>query len=101
LWLSALNVEYRDIRYTSPFLTQLWLFISPVGYKSSEVPARWQSLYALNPMTGVIDGFRWALLREPPPSFLSMAISATVVVLLLIGGLFYFRRMEKTFADLI
>jgi lipopolysaccharide transport system permease protein len=101
LWLSALNVEYRDIRYTIPFLTQLWLFLSPVGYRSSEVPAKWQTVYALNPMVSVIDGFRWALLREPPPSFAMLAISTAVIVLLLVGGLFYFRRMEKTFADLI
>jgi len=101
LWLSALNVEYRDIRYTIPFLTQLWLLASPVGYSSSEVPAKWQTLYGLNPMTGVIEGFRWALLGTNPPPAGMMLVSGGITVAMLIGGLFYFRRMEKTFADLI
>ena len=101
LWLSALNVEYRDIRYIIPFLTQLWVFASPVGYKSSEVPEQWRTLYGLNPMAGVIEGFRWAMLGEVAPSFAMMGVSTAMIVVLLIGGLFYFRRMEKTFADLI
>ena len=101
LWLSALNVEYRDIRYTIPFLTQLWLLASPVGYSSSEVPAKWQTLYGLNPMTGVIEGFRWALLGTNPPPAGMMLVSGGITVAMLIGGLFYFRRIEKTFADLI
>jgi len=101
LWLSALNVEYRDIRYTIPFLTQLWLLASPVGYSSGEVPAKWQTLYGLNPMTGVIEGFRWALLGTNPPPAGMMLVSGGITVAMLIGGLFYFRRMEKTFADLI
>jgi len=101
LWLSALNVEYRDVKYTIPFLTQLWLLASPVGYSSSEVPANWQAVYGLNPMTSVIEGFRWALLGTNPPSAAMMILSTVVVFVLLITGLFYFRRMEKTFADLI
>jgi len=101
LWLSALNVEFRDVRYVIPFLTQFWMLASPVGYSSNEVPARWQTLYGLNPMSGVIEGFRWALLGTPPPSLPMMLTSAVKIGVLLIGGLFYFRRMEKSFADLI
>ena len=101
LWLSALNVEYRDVRYTIPFLTQLWLLVSPVGYSTSEVPAKWQTLYGLNPMTGVIEGFRWVLLGTNPPPAGMMLVSGTIIVAMLISGLFYFRRTEKTFADLI
>jgi lipopolysaccharide transport system permease protein len=101
LWLSALNVQYRDVRYTIPFLIQFWLFVTPVAYSSTLVPERWRTLYALNPMTGVVEGFRWALLgrREPPGPML--AASVVSVVLLLVGGLFYFRRMEKRFADVV
>ena len=98
LWLSALNIQYRDVGYTIPFLTQFWLFATPIVYPSSLVPERWRALYGLNPMVGVVDGFRWALLGKAPPGPL-LAISVVVVVLLLIGGLYYFRRMEKTFAD--
>jgi lipopolysaccharide transport system permease protein len=94
LWLSALNVEYRDVRYVIPFLTQLWLLASPVGYRSSEVPAQWRTLYGLNPMAGIIEGFRWAVLGETAPSFAMMGVSTVVIILLLLGGLFYFRRME-------
>ena len=101
LCLSALNVEYRDVRYTFPFLTQLWLLASPVGYSSKEIPPAWQTLYGLNPMTGVIEGFRWTLLGMNPPSMRMMMLSAMIVVALLIGGLYYFRRVEKTFADVI
>ena len=100
LWLSALNVQYRDVRYTLPFLTQFWLFATPVAYSSSLVPERWRALYGLNPMAGVVEGFRWALLGKEPPGPL-LAVSVAVVVLLLIGGLYYFRRMEKTFADVV
>lgn len=98
LWLSALNLQYRDVRYTVPFLTQLWLFVTPVAYQSSLVPAKWRMLYALNPMAGVVDGFRWALLDQSPPGPM-LAVSVTATVLLFVGGLFFFRRMEKTFAD--
>ena len=100
LWLSALNVQYRDVRYTIPFLTQFWLFATPVAYSSTLVPERWRALYGLNPMAGVVEGFRWALLGKEPPGPL-MAVSVIVVILLLIGGLYYFRRMEKTFADVV
>jgi len=101
LWLSALNVQYRDVRYTIPFLTQFWLFATPIAYPSSLVPEGWRVLYGLNPMAGVVEGFRWALLgtRNAPGPML--AVSIAVVVALLIGGLYYFRRMEKTFADVV
>jgi lipopolysaccharide transport system permease protein len=100
LWLSALNVKYRDVRYTIPFLAQFWLFVTPVAYSSSLVPHKWQGLYGINPMAGVVNGFRWALLGKTPPGpILFVSIIATAV--LLIGGLFYFRRMEKSFADII
>jgi lipopolysaccharide transport system permease protein len=100
LWLSALNVKYRDVRYTLPFLTQIWLFVSPVAYPSSMVPERWQALYGLNPLAGVIEGFRWALLGTAPPVS-TIYVSAALTVLLLVGGLYYFRQTEKQFADLI
>jgi lipopolysaccharide transport system permease protein len=99
LWLSALNVQYRDVRYTLPFLTQFWLFATPIAYPSSLVPERWRALYGLNPMAGVVEGFRWALLGTPHPPVGLMAISAVVVVALFLGGVAYFRRMERTFAD--
>jgi lipopolysaccharide transport system permease protein len=99
LWLSALNVQYRDVRYTLPFLTQFWLFATPIAYPSSMIPERWRALYGLNPMAGVVEGFRWALLGLPRPSFALMSVSAVVVLLLLAGGLSYFRAMERTFAD--
>ena len=101
LWLSALNVLYRDVRYAIPFLAQLWLFATPVAYSSSLVPDQWRALYGLNPMVGVVEGFRWALLdaSKPPGAMLAVSVAATLAML--IGGLFYFRRMEKTFADVI
>jgi lipopolysaccharide transport system permease protein len=101
LWLAALNVQYRDFRYTIPFLTQFWMFASPVAYPSSLVPPAWRSLYGLNPMAGVIEGFRWALVNKADPSWGLLAVSAAAVVVLLTGGLFYFRRMERTFADVM
>jgi len=100
-WLSSLNVRYRDVRYTIPFLTQIWLFSTPIAYSSSIVPERWRSLYGLNPMAGVVEGFRWGLLGKKPPSLHMVMVSAGVVVLLLIGGLIYFRRTERTFADIV
>ena len=100
-WLSALNVKYRDVRHTIPFLTRLWLFSTPIAYSSSIVPERWRPLYGLNPMTGVVEGFRWGLLGQKPPSPQMMLISAGGIVLLLIGGLLYFRRTERTFADIV
>jgi lipopolysaccharide transport system permease protein len=101
LWLSALNVKYRDIRYTLPFLTQIWLFATPVAYSASIVPETWRPLYALNPMVGVVQGFRWALLDSRGSAGLSVALSVGVVALLVTSGLFYFRRMERTFADIV
>ncbi|MFL5340334.1 MAG: ABC transporter permease [Gemmataceae bacterium] len=100
LWLSALNVKYRDFRYTLPFLTQFWLFATPVAYPSSIVPEPYRALYGLNPMAGVVEGFRWLLLGTSPPGPL-MAVSVVVVIVLLAGGLFYFRRLERTFADIV
>jgi len=101
LWLSALNVQYRDVRYTIPFITQLWLFLSPVAYPSSLIPEPWRVVYGLNPMVGVIEGFRWALLGKTVDLGPTLVVSVAMVVLLLIGGLYYFRRMERTFADII
>lgn len=99
LWLSTLNIQYRDFRYTIPFLTQFWMFATPVAYPSSLVPEQWRALYGLNPMAGVVEGFRWALLGTAAPAWGLMAVSALTVAVLLVSGLFYFRRMEKVFAD--
>ena len=101
LWLAALNVEYRDVRYTVPFLTQFWLFATPIAYPSSLLPEPWRTFYGLNPMAGVVEGFRWVLLDTPSAPGPMIFASALVSLALLIGGVFYFRRMEKTFADLI
>jgi len=101
LWLSALNVQYRDVRYTVGFLAQIWLFLSPVAYPSSLVPARWRLVYGLNPMAGVVEGFRWALIGKSPAPGALLGVSVVVVLLLLAGGLFCFRRMENSFADVI
>ncbi len=101
LWLSALNVQYRDVRYTIPFLTQFWLFATPIAYPSSLVPEQWRVLYGLNPMAGVVEGFRWALLGTERGSGAVILASAAAVALLLVGGLIYFRRMERTFADVV
>jgi lipopolysaccharide transport system permease protein len=101
LWLSALNVKYRDIRYTLPFLAQLWLFASPVAYSSSIVPEKWQAVYGINPMVGVVEGFRWALLGKSVSLGPMLVVSVVTTVALLAGGLFYFRRMEKSFADIV
>lgn len=101
LWLSALNVAYRDVRYTIPFLTNFWLFVTPVVYPSSLVPVRWRALYGLNPMAGVVEGFRWSLLGKAEGPGPLLAVSVAIVVLLLMGGLYYFRRMERTFADVV
>ena len=99
LWMSALNALYRDIRYVVPFLIQFWMFASPVAYPSSLVPQRWRWLYGLNPMAGVIDGFRWALTGHgQPPGPLLLASTAAVVVVFM-GGLFFFQRMEGAIAD--
>lgn len=100
LWLSALNVQYRDFQYTVPFVIQIWLFASPVVYPSTLLPEPYRIIYGLNPLAGVIEGFRWALLGTSPPSSL-IAVSVVVVIAILISGAFYFRRMEKTFADVV
>lgn len=101
LWLSALNVRYRDVGHTIPFLIQIWMFASPVVYPVSLVPERWRLLYSLNPMAGVIEGFRWALLGKASPDFGVMTVSALVVLAVLLGGIVYFRQMERTFADVV
>jgi lipopolysaccharide transport system permease protein len=101
LWLSALNVKYRDVRYIVTFLTQLWMFATPVLYPASLLAGRWRLVYSLNPMVGVVEGFRWALLRTETAPRLSIMISATMALLILVTGTFYFRRMEKTFADIV
>ena len=102
LWLCALNVEYRDFRYIVPFIVQFGLYVSPVGFSSSLVPAKWRLLYSLNPMVGVIDGFRWALLRgQTPLDWTSVLMSFCFVVALVASGIWHFRKMERTFADVI
>ncbi|WP_337286888.1 ABC transporter permease [Candidatus Methylomirabilis sp.] len=101
LWLSALNVRYRDVRYTVPFLTQFWLFATPIVYPSSLIPESWRAVLGLNPMAGVVEGCRWALLGTAHPPGLIVAVSVAAVLALLVGGLYYFRRMEKTFADVV
>ncbi|MEH2367739.1 ABC transporter permease [Nostoc sp.] len=102
LWLAALNVEYRDFRYIVPFIVQFGLYISPVGFSSSVVPEQWRLLYSLNPMVGVIDGFRWAILGKDFAIYLpGFLLSVGLVILVLITGIYYFRRMERKFADII
>jgi lipopolysaccharide transport system permease protein len=101
LWLSAMNVHFRDVRYTIPFLTQFWMFVTPIAYPSSLLPERWRVLFAINPMVGVVEGFRWALLNvktAPGPMFI---VSSMVGIGLLVSGAFYFRRLERTFADVV
>jgi lipopolysaccharide transport system permease protein len=101
LWLSVLNVEYRDVKYTIPFLTQFWMFATPIVYPSSLLSEPWRTLYGLNPMVGVVEGFRWALLDTKTAPGPMIAVSAGAALVLLVGGAFYFRRMEKTFADVV
>jgi len=101
LFLSALNVQYRDVGHALPFVMQFWMFASPVVYSVDLIPAKWRLLYSLNPMVGVIEGFRWALLGKAQPDWSAMGLSAVVVGVLLVGGAVYFRRMERTFADVI
>lgn len=101
LWLSALNVKYRDVRYTIPFLSQFWLFLTPVAYPSSLIPEKWRVLFGLNPMAGVAEGFRWALLGEKEAPGPMLIVSIAIVAVLLVTGLYYFRRLEATFADSI
>jgi lipopolysaccharide transport system permease protein len=99
LWMSALNALYRDVRYVVPFLVQFWMFVSPVAYPSSIVPQRWRWLYGLNPMAGVIDGFRWAVTGRGQAPGLLLVASASMVALVLLGGIFFFNRMETSVAD--
>ena len=101
LWLSALNVQYRDVRYTINFLVQFWLFATPVAYPSSLIPEKWRVFYGLNPMAGVVEGFRWALLGKSEPPGMMLWVSVVMVALILGGGLYYFRRMEQEFADVV
>jgi lipopolysaccharide transport system permease protein len=101
LWLSMLNVKYRDVQFTIPFLTQIWLFATPVAYASSLIPSKYRILFGLNPMTSVVDGFRWALLGQEPKFGVTFVMSLGVVFALLFSGLIYFRRAERTFADVI
>ena len=101
LWLSAFNVRYRDVAYAVPFVTQLWMFASPVAYPTSIIPDQWRGLYSVNPMAGVIEGFRWALLGNNSPDFRVIGISAVTVAALLLPALIYFRHTERTFADIV
>jgi len=101
LWLTAMNVQFRDVRYAVPFLVQAWMFATPIAYPSSLLDEPWHTLYGINPMAGVVEGFRWALLGTKTAPGLIILVSALVAVGLLISGAFYFRRMEKTFADVV
>lgn len=101
LWLSAMNVQFRDVRYTIPFIIQVWLFATPIAYPSSLLPEFWQPIYGINPMVGVVEGFRWALLGTDAALKPVMIVSIAGAVLLLISGAYYFRRMEKSFADVV
>jgi len=101
LWLAALNVLYRDVRYAVPFLAQLWLFATPIAYPSSLLSEPWRTIYALNPMVAVVDGFRWALLGTPAPTSASVAASCAVAAVLLVSGALFFRRTEQSFADIV
>lgn len=101
IWLSALNVRYRDVQYAVPLIVQVWLFASPVAYSTSLVPERWHALYGLNPMVGVIEGFRWALLGSTPPRGSLFAASFLAVIVLMLAGLVYFGRVERSFADVV
>jgi lipopolysaccharide transport system permease protein len=101
LWFSAWNLHYRDVRYFIPFLTQFWMLASPIAYPLSEIPEKWQTLYMINPMVGVVESFRWALVGgDPVPSF-ALIMTVVISIVVLVSGLFYFRRMERTFADTV
>ena len=101
LWFSAWNLHYRDVRYLVPFLTQFWMLATPIAYPLSEIPEQWQLLYAVNPMVGVVEGFRWALVDGPAVEPVVMILSVGVSLLVFVSGLFYFKRMERTFADMV
>jgi lipopolysaccharide transport system permease protein len=100
-WLSAMNVQFRDVRYTIPFLTQAWLFVTPIAYSSSLLSEPWRTLYGLNPMAGVVEGFRWALLGSDTAPGPMLIVSVVVALALFVSGAFYFRRMEQSFADVL
>lgn len=100
LWLSALNVRFRDINHTIPFVIQMWMYATPVAYSLNVVPERWHTLYALNPLVGIIEGFRWAILKTATPGS-EVVVSAIVIVVVLVSGIVFFRRMEKHFADVV
>jgi lipopolysaccharide transport system permease protein len=100
-WLSAMNVKYRDVRYVVPFLVQFWMYASPIIYPSSMIPVRFRTLYALNPMVGVVDGFRWAVLGTKTAPGPMLIVSSAATIVFLIGGALYFRRMEAQFADVV
>lgn len=101
LWLSAMNVQFRDVRHVVPFLVQFWLFATPIAYPSSLIPEPWRVVYGINPMAGVVEGFRWALLNTDSPPGLMLAVSTITSLILLVSGAYYFRRAEKTFADVV
>jgi lipopolysaccharide transport system permease protein len=101
MWLAAINVKYRDVKYVLPFLVQAWLYATPIAYSSTMIPEQWRSLYGLNPMAGVVEGFRWALLGQQTSSGSLIGVSLFIVFPLFIGGLIYFQRMERTFSDII
>jgi lipopolysaccharide transport system permease protein len=101
LWLTALNVKYRDVSFVVPFLVQFWMYASPIAYSASIVPYQWRPLYALNPMVSVVEGFRWALLGKSVPDLRAMLVSLAIVVVLLLSGLYYFRKTEETLTDVI
>lgn len=101
LWLSAMNVQFRDVQHIIPFLTQFWLFATPIAYPSSLLPEPWRMVYAVNPMVGVVEGFRWALLGTDTSPGLVVAVSSLVAVAVLVSGMYYFKRLEKTFADVL
>ena len=101
VWLAALNVQFRDVRHALPFVVQIWLFLTPIAYPSSLLSEPWRTIYVLNPMVGVVEGFRWALLGTDTAPGLSIVVSSLVALAVLVGGMFYFRRMERTFADII
>jgi lipopolysaccharide transport system permease protein len=101
LWLSTLNVQYRDVRYALPFIIQFWLFATPIAYPSTLLSEPWRTLYGLNPMVGVVEGFRWALLGTDTQPGAMIFVSCLMAIAILVTGAFYFRRMEKTFADVV
>ena len=101
LWLTALNVKYRDVKFVVPFVIQFLMYASPVAYSTSIIPERWQWVYGLNPMVGVIEGFRWALLGRAVPNFSMLFVPMVIIFIILVSGLYYFKTMEKTFADIV